>query len=57
VYDHPAVKIEIEHPGLRRATLTMQVAEVFPPGIKEAWRIFKEYPQLAVMGEMARLLL
>jgi len=52
VYDHPAVKAEVEHPELREATVAAQIGEMYPPGMMEVLDIFKEYLERVVLEGM-----
>jgi len=52
VYDHSAVKAEVEHPDLRRETVAAQIGEMYPPGMMEVLEIFKEYLHRVILGEM-----
>jgi multiple sugar transport system substrate-binding protein len=52
VYDHPAVKREVEEPDVRAEAVAQHMGESFPPHTEEALEMVKEYLHKVVIGQI-----
>lgn len=53
VYEHPAVKENVEEVSLRKTTVAAQIGEAYPPGMMEVLAVFKEYLHKVALGEIS----